>query len=279
MTENILDIERFKSDRRSENPFDAAKRFSKDGTEYWTARDLMPLLGYSKWERFDGAIDRAKLSCKNSGNVELEHFFPDPGNVGGKPREDYMLSRFGCYLIAMNGDPRKPEIADAQSYFAVKTREAEIAVPAQSVRLQELEAENRNMELKIKVLEAQQKTLSAAGLLSLTAPAIVEAIMLPGVTVIEKVEHVDRTIVVDTRGKVISQLDGVGITAIQKQFGFKTTKAAWAWLESIGYGKDSGYWKEEDTAHKTSKLDRSVLPDLKAKFAQNKGNRQRYIGE
>ena len=70
----------------------------------------------------------------------------------------------------------------------------------------------------------------------MSAPAIAEAILLPGVTVIEKVEHIDRTVIVDTSGRVVSQLDGVGITSIQKQFGFKSTKAAWAWLESIGYG-------------------------------------------
>jgi hypothetical protein len=152
-------------------------------------------------------------------------------------------------------------------------------IPTQASRLQELEAENRNMELKLKILEQQQKTLSAAGLMALTAPAIVEAIMLPGITVIEKVEHIDRTVVVDMCGKVVSQLDGLGITAIQKQFGFKSTKAAWDWLESIGYGKNSQYWKEEQTAHPTKKLDRSVLPELKAKYAQRKGSRQRLIGE
>lgn len=152
-------------------------------------------------------------------------------------------------------------------------------IPAQSARLQELQAENQNMELRLKVYEAQQKTLAAAGMLALSAPALVEAILTPGVTVIEKVEHIDRTVIVDGKGNVVSQFDGIGITAIQKQFGFKSTKAAWAWLESIGYGKDTEHWKVEPTKVDALKLDRSVMSDLKAKFSQRKGNRQKLLGE
>lgn len=264
---------------RPSSPFDLIRRFDENGAECWYGRELMGTLGYLKWERFGDTIDRAKLSCKNAGNVVVEHFFPESGSYKGRPREDYKLSRYACYLIAMNGDPRKGEIAAAQSYFAAKTREAETIIPAQSAKLAELEAENRNMELKLKILEAQQKTLAAAGLMAMTAPAVVEAIMLPGVTIVEKVEHIDRTVIVDQRGKVIAQSDGLGITAIQKQFGFKSTKQTWDWLESVGYGKDSGHWQEEDTAIKSNKLPRSLMPDLRRKFAKKDGSRQHLIGE
>lgn len=112
------------------SPFDAIRVTTPEGREYWSARELMPLLGYEKWERFADAIGRAKIAAHNSGYVVAEQF---PG-AGKKVRlgsgaerlvEDYHLSRYACYLIAMSGDPRKPEVANALTYFAIKTREAE----------------------------------------------------------------------------------------------------------------------------------------------------------
>lgn len=89
----------------------------------------MPLLGYDTWRRFEDAIERAQISCKNSNMSVEEEFLPAPAktlNNGGRPSKNYILSRYACYLIAQNGDPRKDEIAQAQSYFAIKTREREI---------------------------------------------------------------------------------------------------------------------------------------------------------
>lgn len=117
------------SDRRS---FEELKRVNEHGAEYWSARDLQPLLGYSQWRRFDDSIQRAITSCKQSGNDPDNHFAGAGKMVAlgsGSEREipDFHLSRFACYLIAQNGDPRKPEIAMAQKYFAIQTRRQEIS--------------------------------------------------------------------------------------------------------------------------------------------------------
>jgi DNA-damage-inducible protein D len=113
------------------NNFEQNKH-TQDGQEFWYARELMPLLGYVKWETFSNVIEKAKIACKGSGN-SVEVCFPDAGktskmpNGGIKPVEDYKLSRYACYLIAMNGDSRKKEIALAQTYFAIQTRKQEIS--------------------------------------------------------------------------------------------------------------------------------------------------------
>lgn len=116
------------------SPFDRIKQVSPDGIEYWSARDLQPELGYDRWERFSDAMDRAMAAAANSGAEPLDHFRGAAKMVpigSGAHREviDFHLTRYGAYLIAMNGDPRKPEIAAAQTYFTVRTREAETAAP------------------------------------------------------------------------------------------------------------------------------------------------------
>jgi DNA-damage-inducible protein D len=107
--------------------FEDLKKVNQHGIEYWSARDLQPSLGYSQWRRFENAIQKAKESCKQSGNDSTHHFAsagkPIPGGKGSSQVvEDHHLSRFACYLIAQNGDPGKPEIAHAQKYFAIQTR-------------------------------------------------------------------------------------------------------------------------------------------------------------
>ena len=123
--------------------FEDFKKVNEFGAEYWSAREIQSLLGYTQWRRFEGAIKRALTSCKQSGNTPENHF-ADAGKMvdlgSGSVREvpDYNLSRFACYLIAQNGDPRKPEIANAQKYFAVQARKQEIsdAIAADVERLE-----------------------------------------------------------------------------------------------------------------------------------------------
>ena len=133
-----------------EKSFEDLKHFNQHGAEYWNARELQPLLGYSQWRRFEEAIKRARISCEKSGNNPAYHFagvgkMVDLGSGSQREVSDYQLSRFACYLIAQNGDPRKPEIANAQKYFAVQTRKQELS-EARAADLERLELRKQASE-------------------------------------------------------------------------------------------------------------------------------------
>jgi DNA-damage-inducible protein D len=105
--------------------------YEQDGVEYWLARELQELLGYADWRNFLNAVDKAKESCKSTGEAVSDHFvdvtktIPMPKGAT-KEVPDIMLTRYACYLIAQNGDPKKEQIAFAQSYFAIQTRKQEL---------------------------------------------------------------------------------------------------------------------------------------------------------
>ena len=116
--------------KSTEKTFEEIKHIDKNGIEFWYARELMQALGYKDWRYFDGVIEKAKLACENSNITVSDHFVVDnkmvEAGVSTKPKKDYILTRYACYLIAQNANPRLKAIALAQTYFAVKTREREI---------------------------------------------------------------------------------------------------------------------------------------------------------
>jgi DNA-damage-inducible protein D len=138
--------------------FEALRQTNEHGAEFWSARDLQTLLGYSQWRRFEDSIKRAMESCEQSGNPRDYHFagagkMIEVGKGAIREVEDYHLSRFACYLIAQNGDPRKPEIASAQKYFAIQTRRQELS--------DQFAADRERLELRKQASE-EFKNLSGA---------------------------------------------------------------------------------------------------------------------
>ncbi len=136
-----------------------ARKTAPNGQDCWNAREMMPILGYETWRRFMDAVSRAKQACEESGRIVAHHFVDSGKMVGtgsGATRriEDMILSRYACYLVAMNGDPSKPEIATAQAYFAVQTRLQEIQ--------QELPEIERRKLLRERVKQANKGLSSAA---------------------------------------------------------------------------------------------------------------------
>lgn len=132
------------------NQFDVATQIAKEKIEFWYARDLMKLLGYTEWRNFEKAIARAMESCTSSKAEPSDHFVEVNKMVvlGSKAKrkvKDYMLTRYACYLIAMNGDTTKEEIAFAQSYFAVQTRKQEL-IEERIAYIERTQARNRLKE-------------------------------------------------------------------------------------------------------------------------------------
>ncbi len=126
----------------------------KDGVEFWSARDLMPLLGYKEWRKFAGVIEKAQDACKASDQKLTDHFVGaanmiPTGKGAHRKTEDFLLTRYACYLVLQNGDPRKPEIALSQTYFATQTRRQEL--------LEQREKEDKRLEARQKLKQTEKK--------------------------------------------------------------------------------------------------------------------------
>lgn len=144
--------------------FDAIRHFDENGVEYWLARELYPLLGYSRWQRFLPVVTKGKEACVSS-NINVEDHFTNMGKMVGlgsgatRELEDIALSRYACYLIVQNGDPTKPVIAAGQTYFAIQTRRQEIEDQEAFV---ELNDDQKRLLLRREVAEHNKRLVDAA---------------------------------------------------------------------------------------------------------------------
>lgn len=141
--------------------FEEIKKIRKDGTEYWNARELSEVLEYKQWRNFMKVIDRAKLACQNSGR-NIDDDFAEVSKIveaGATQKKiiDYELSRYACYLIVQNGDPRKKVIALGQTYFAIQTRRQEVAD-----YFNQLDEDNKRLVIRGDIKQWNQMLLEAA---------------------------------------------------------------------------------------------------------------------
>jgi phage regulator Rha-like protein len=146
-------------------------------------------------------------------------------------------------------------------------------IPQQSEQIKELEMQLELARTQERLANSQHKLLATVHLLETVAPGLAPLALGRPDAVITRNEYIERTITNN------GTFEGVGITYIQKRFGFKTTKAAWNWLETIGYGKDSGWWESQPTLVHTPRLTPEHLEVVSAKFANKEGDRQRFLGE
>jgi DNA-damage-inducible protein D len=139
---------------------DAAKKMTPQNVEYWMARDLMPLLGYAGWDKFESVIEKAKVAAKSAGAPADNHFSQTAnmvliGSGARRERGDWYLSRYACYLIAMNADSSKPQVGHAMTYFAGKTRQME--------RLEkELLEQEERVRLRLRTMANNKRLAGAA---------------------------------------------------------------------------------------------------------------------
>jgi DNA-damage-inducible protein D len=147
-----------------QSPFEQIKRIDPDDTEFWSARDLMPVLEYASWQKFKNVLLKAQIACENSGHDADNHFIPaakmvDIGSDAKRQVEDMHLSRYACYLVVQNADPSKEVVALGQTYFAVQTRRQELADERE---LTELTEDQRRLLLRQKIKQQNTDLASAA---------------------------------------------------------------------------------------------------------------------
>jgi DNA-damage-inducible protein D len=259
------------------NPFDIIRRIDENGMEYWSARELMPLLGYKRWHKFLAVIETAKENLETL-DLSASHHITPTGNLvkrpqgGGSTQLDYHLSRLACYHVALCCDSRgNDQVKQAKHYFAVKTREAEVLIPAQQNELEVLRLKLELAQAERDAAIAQTKLLETRKMITEMANPTVSALIL-GATVVTEPVTVERVIDRDRT------YEGIGITTVAQKLGFgKNTKACWQWLDSIGYGKDSGHWELQLSAVENHKLKPSAFNAILQKYRNS--DRQKWLGE
>jgi len=151
-------------DKRHHRTFESMRREDEDGAEYWSARELQPVLEYSSWKRFNAVIHKAIQACYNAKIDPSDHFdhvdkMVTIGSGARRKVEDVKLSRYACYLLVQNGDPAKPVIASGQTYFAIQTRRQELA---DDEAFQQLDEDKKRLFLRNELKEHNKQLVEAA---------------------------------------------------------------------------------------------------------------------
>jgi hypothetical protein len=264
----------------SSSPFDSIRRVDAEGKEFWSARELMGLLGYVEWRKFSDSIDRASFALKTAGHKVPDHIVPAAKMIEtgkGAKREvlDFQLTRLGCYMVAMNGDPRKPEIAAAQTYFAVKTREAEVVIPAQNEALQLAALEIERLKLQVQLATVQQGLESFRHVITSTCPEPT-VLKILGCKEIHTVEYRDRLIV---GSEVVNDGGTVNKTELCHRYGILTRngKPDYKRLNDALANMPSNAFKLTARIQENQELLREFLPQLDAMV--DSGERNLWTGE
>lgn len=208
------------------SPFDAIRHQDGD-QEYWLARELMEVMGYPRWAKFESPITQAIENLELTGDKASDHFLPLMVKSQGRPAKDYRLSRYACYMIALCCDGRKIEVASAKKYFAIKTREAEVVIPAQAAAMVEMDKQiellklqnaNLNATLELRRLDNTMLTLHGAELV-LTLRGHADKLLRVEQVVTEvvnpKTQSSDRILSAEQLKKIIKQNTGQNIPSMK----------------------------------------------------------------
>jgi hypothetical protein len=136
--------------KESDSPFDSIRRIDEQGNEFWLGRELMSLMGYTRWASFETPINQAIENLELNQDKVSDHFYYLTSKSQGRDGKDFKLTRYACYMTALCCDGRKPEVASAKKYFAIKTREAETVIP-------QLESDNETLRLMLELERERNK--------------------------------------------------------------------------------------------------------------------------
>ena len=277
------------TENNQDSPFDSIRRYNSKGQEFWSARELMPLLGYMKWDRFGGkesiqtsVIEKAVMSCQTSGCEPSNHFeiFPNQGISISKLKYDWKLSRYAAYLVAMNGDVTKPQIASAQAYFVIKTRQAETIIPEQLDEIEKLRLKNENLKLELEILINKRAIESFRYDVVTTCPEAIQQKVL-GCEIVTEVQIIQQ--VINTNGDVLNNGDTISKTELCLRYGFTTKDGSPDYkklnfaLNELCLEQDSTAWMQAVVPQIKRQFKRSRLTELDRRWLMS--NRQLFLGE
>lgn len=266
----------------NDNPFDSIRHHDEQGNEFWYARELMPLLEYKSWQKFNKVIESAIENLETVTEQVNHHIIPTDKMVkrpqgGGAKLLEYKLSRLACYHIALSCDSRgNNAVKMAKHYFAVKTREAEVIIPQQNeqlllaqIELEKMKLENENLKLRANFMERRNAIQELHGVQML-------ALLDGNVKVIEKVEKVTETVICKNDRNV--SFTGKSTAELGKELGFKTGKEFEHWLIR---NKQEHLICQGMRAVQASYVPLENIPTVKTLFTQlrQRTYRQTVIGE